>query len=570
MIFLNAWAFGLLGLAGVVTALYFLRRREERLTVSALWLWRQEPEHPRSALIFVWTNIGLLLVQLAALAALVFALAAPTLPQEFFGGGTLAVIVDGSASMQTREHGQSRYERAIALAREIIERRRPSHLTIIQAQQTPRLLVPWTQDHAQALAALHASRPTLQSNAAASQILQILRSQRELENFDEIFYISDHPPESLAGTVRWVPVGASQKNGAITGFAARRLPQSAQGVALWATVENLSAEAIEGTFRFFAEETEILTEHLRLAPGERRAVEAQATQSLGGRFRAVLEVADDFPFDNARYALIPTRPNLKILWLGEGNFFLEQALNIFAEAEITTRPTGDKINAEDYDLVIVHNTELHTPPSGRFLFLNSPVASIVQLSEEAVPTGALQLLQPAHPLMQNVRLEHLQTPARRDATFVLPVQTVIASEGQPIVAAHRSGSLNFVWLGIALRASPLVLTPSFPILVKNITRWLLAEASLPLEQWVSEEFPAPGFVEQGAVNLDPTESREILRQPDSVWTVRPRHGEDEGQAKLVQTKPGTPIWYYGAWLALGLLALELLLYYNRGLVKGAP
>ncbi|MCL6643026.1 MAG: hypothetical protein K6T71_06885, partial [Candidatus Bipolaricaulota bacterium] len=343
-------------------------------------------------------------------------------------------------------------------------------------------------------------------------------------------------------------------------------------VALWATVENLSAEAIEGTLRFFAEETEILTEHLRLAPGEHRSVEALAAKSLGGRFRAVLEVADDFPFDNARYALIPTRPKLKILWLGEQNFFLEQALNIFAEAEITTRPTGDKTNTEDYDLVIVHNTELRTPPSGRFLFLNSPIESVVQLSEEAVPTGALQLLRPAHPLVQNVRLEHVQTSARRDAMFILPVQTVIASEGRPILAAHRSGSLSFVWLGVDLRASPLVLTPSFPIFVQNTMRWLLAEASLPLEQWVSEEFAAPGFTEQGAVNLDPTESREvqIFRQASpqtpqaslDLHLRQPPAGEGEQSRRSL-----APIWYYGAWLALGLLALELLLHDRR---KGAP
>jgi hypothetical protein len=586
MIFLNAWAFGLLGLAGVVTALYFLRRREERLTVSALWLWRQEPEQPRSALIFLWTNIGLLLVQLAALAALVFALAAPTLPQEFFSGGTLAVIVDGSASMQTQEQEQSRYERAVALAREIIERRRPGHLTVIQAQQSPRLLVPWTEDRAQALSLLQASRPTLQSNAAESQILQILRSQQELENFDEIFYISDHPPEGdvLAGTVQWVPVGASRKNGAITRFAARPMPQSAQGVALWATVENLSSEAIEGTLGFFAGDAEIASEHLRLKPGEPRSVEALAAESRGGRFRAVLEVADDFPFDNARYALIPTRPKLKILWLGEQNFFLEQALNIFAEAEITTRSTQDKIEPDKYDLVIVHNTELRIPPSGRFLFLNSPVESVVRLSEEVVPTGALQLLQPAHPLVQNVHLEHLQTPARRDALFILPVQTIIASEGRPILGAHRSGSLSFVWLGIDLRASPLVLTPSFPIIVQNALRWLFADANPPVEQFVSEELAAPGFTEQGAVNLDPTESREVqISRPSSPSSLphpdplRRGNGRGEGEGSrgvrgeevLEESRRITSVhvWYYGAWLALGLLALELLLH-DRS--KGAP
>ena len=561
MIFLNAWAFGLLGLAGVVTALYFLRRREERLTVSALWLWRQEPEQPRSALIFLWTDIRLLLVQLAALAALVFALAAPTLPQEFFKGGTLAVIVDGSASMQTQEHGQSRYERAIALAREIIERRRPSHLTVIQAQHTPRLLVPWMENHAQALSILQASRPTLQSNAGESQILQMLRSQRELENFDEIFYISDHPPEGDVLASTWVPVGAAQKNGAITEFAARPMPQSAQGIVLWARVENLSSDAIEGTLRFFAEDAEIANEPLRLDPDEHRSVEALAAESRGGRFRAVLEVADDFPFDNTRYALIPTRPKLKILWLGEENFFLEQALNIFAEAEITTRSPQDKVETDKYDLVIVHNTELRTPPSGRFLLLNSSVESVVQPSEEPLPAGALQLLQPAHPLVQNLRLEHFQTLARRDAMFILPVQTIIASEGQPILGVHRSGSLSFVWLGIDLRASPLVLTPSFPIVVQNTLRWLLADANPPVEQFVSEQFAAPGFTDQGAVNLDPTESREvhISRQASLDPHLRqPMAGEGVQSRRSL-----APIWYYGAWLALGLLALELLLH-DRG------
>nr|BAL58767.1 hypothetical conserved protein [Candidatus Acetothermum autotrophicum] len=499
MIFLSTWAFGLLGLAGVIVALYFLRRREERRTVSALWLWRQEPEHPRSAFLFLWTNIGLLIVQLAALAALVFALAAPTLPQQFFGGGTLALILDGSASMQTR------YDRAIKIATELIAQKRPRALTVIQAQHAPRLLVPWTENRDQAITLLQASHPTLQGNAQESSVLQLLRSQRALESYDDIFYISDHPPEGevLAHMVTWVPVGEPHKNIAIVGFAARVLPQGAQGVALWASVENFSSEEMASTLRFFAEDTEIAHESIHLAPGERRAAEALAEQSIGGHFRAVLEVADDFPFDNVRYALLPTKPKRKILWLGERNFFLERALNIFAKAEITTLPPSEQLAPESYDFVVVYNAELRTVPAGRFFFINSPVEPIVQLAAAPGPAGALQLLQPSSPLVQNVRLEHLQIPTRRDVTFALPVQTVIASEGQPLLAVHRSGSLSFVWLGVDLRVSPLVLTPSFPILVGNVMRWLLAEEISRTEQFVSEEFPAPGFTEQGAINIDP-------------------------------------------------------------------
>lgn len=554
MIFLNVWAFGLLGLAGVIVALYFLRRREERWTVSALWLWGQEPEHPRSALTFLWTKIGLLLVQLAALGALVFALAAPTLPREFFGGGTLAVIIDGSASMQTR------YERAIALATELITRRRPNRLTVIQAQQHPRVLVPWTTQRDQALAAVQASRPTLQGNAHGSSVLQLLRSQGELENYDEVLYISDHRPDALAGTVTWVPVGEPRENGAITGFAARLLPESAQGVVLWASIENFSSRAISGTLRFFAGDAEIAHEYLYLQPGERRSVEALAAQSLGGRFRAVLEVADDFPFDNVRYAVIPTRPKLKVLWLGERNFFLERALQSFSDAEITvlSDPSDtDRINTESYDLAIAYNTESRALPLGRFLFINSSIESVVRISEDAVPAGAPQLLQPAHPLVQNVHLEHFQTPSLHSIEFALPVQTLIAADGQPILAAHRSGSLSFVWVGIDLRTSPLVLTPSFPIFVQNATRWLLAEESSPSEQFVSEEFPTPGFTEQGAVNLDPRESQEVGGQTP-VSAPPAQTPEDK-----FRTRAQVPIWHYGAWLALGLLVLELLWYLRQ-------
>jgi hypothetical protein len=86
MIFLSAWAFGLLSLSAVIAFLYFLRRREERVIVSAIWLWSEEQERPRSALVLLWTKIWLLLVQVAALGALVFSLARPTLTQEFLGG----------------------------------------------------------------------------------------------------------------------------------------------------------------------------------------------------------------------------------------------------------------------------------------------------------------------------------------------------------------------------------------------------------------------------------------------------------------------------------------------------
>ncbi len=549
MIFLSAWALGLLGFSAVIAALYFLRRREERWTVSAIWLWQEEPERPRSALAFLWTDIGLLVAQLAALAALVFALAQPTLTQEFLGGGTLAVIIDGSASMQTQEQEKTRYQKALDIAKELIERRRPSRLTVIQAQKSPKLLVPLTEDRVQAQALLRASQPTLQSDVSSSALRELVRSQGE--GFDEIIYVSDHAPSlRWDGPLSWIPVGEPRKNLAITGFAARPLPDGAGGVALWARVENFSAESLEGTLKFLVEDKEIFTQSLRLGPGEHRSVETVFGSSLGGRFRAVLEVADDFVFDNARYSVIPEQPELEVLWLGERNFFLERALSTFATLRIYT--DRDDI---DYDLVIANNTAVSSLEAGRFFLINSSLEPLVRLTDISVEPGALTVLQAAHPLVQNVRLEHLRPTVLRVAELAPTMQTLIQTNDWSLLSVHRSGSLGLVYLGVDLKSSPLVLTPSFPILVYNVVRWLVPDWGFPSEQFVSEEFHTPGFTERGAVNLDPRES--VINRIDAVTQTAHKETFGTGRAQAQ-----FPLWPYGAWVALVLLITEFFLYYR--------
>lgn len=542
MIFLSAWALGLLGFASVITLLYFLRRREERHIVSAIWLWQEDYERPRSALVLMWTKIWLLLVQLAALAALVFSLAEPTLTQEFLGGGTLAIIIDGSASMQTAEHGKTRYEQAVAQALELIEQRRPNRLTVIQAQQNPKLLVPLTENRVHALTALRASQPTLQGDAAPSDIIEFLRSQSELNNFDEVIYLSDH---EFSGPlpVHWIPVGEPAKNLAITGFAARPMPDGSSRAAVWARVQNFSAEALEGTLKLFAEEAEILQERISLGPGEHRSVEAVAP--LYNRFHAVLDVADAFVFDNVRYSLIPKRPRLKVLWLGERNFFLMRALSTFAELSIQTD------DAEEHDLIIANNTKIR--PMGMAFLIHSTAEPWIGQSESTSEPGLLRVLAPAHPIVQNVRAEHLR-PTTLPAVQLAPgVQTLIASGDQTILAAYRSGGFSFVYLGVDLKSSPLVLTPSFPILVRNSILWLLPELGLPSERFVSDEFATPGFTEQMAINLDPAESN-VNRPSSPGVTTRESPRATKSQAY-------TPIWYLGAWAALSALFAEFLWHY---------
>ncbi len=549
MIFLSAWAFGLLSLSAPIAFLYFLRRREERVTVSAIWLWSEEQERPRSALVLLWTKIWLLLVQLAALGALVFSLARPTLTQEFLGGGTIALIIDGSASMQTSQDNKTRYEHALKIAQELIERRRPSQLTVIQAQRSPKLLVPLTEDRARALKIFMSSQPTLQSDARSSDLIELLRSQGELDTFDEVIFISDREP-SLPFAVTWLPVGESAKNLAITSFAARPLPDGTPRVTLWARVENFSQEALEGNLKLFAENTEIFSQRIAVEPGGSRTIETLAP--LRSRFRAALDVTDDFAFDNVRYSVIPARPKLKILWLGERNFFLMRALSTFAELRIQTD------DSQPPDLIIAHDTTIRSFV-GKALLINSSAEPWVVHTGNVKEAKLPQIATPNHALVQNVRAEHLLPTTLMETKLAPDVQTLIASGDQPILAAYRSESVSFIYLGVNLKDSPLVLTPSFPILVRNSLFWLMPELGLPSEQFISEDFATPGFAEQTAINLDPSES--AINRPQGIPPAR-----REPSPRVRESSAHTPLWQVGAWVALGVLLLEFFWYY-RGVFR---
>ena len=104
MSLLAPWAL-LVGLLGpVIVAMYLLKLRREERTVSSTFLWQRmvrdvEANAPWQKL---RRNI-LLLLQLLALLALMFALARPFLRTTGISGRNLILIVDRSASLDATE-----------------------------------------------------------------------------------------------------------------------------------------------------------------------------------------------------------------------------------------------------------------------------------------------------------------------------------------------------------------------------------------------------------------------------------------------------------------------------------
>ena len=119
MQFLNPAAFYLLGVIPIVVALHFLKLRRHPRLVPSIMFWRSTAKDQRANVPFQrLRNLLLPLLQVLFLLLLIVSIARPALRRPGFMPGKAILIVDNSASMSSKEMGQTR----LALAKQEAQR----------------------------------------------------------------------------------------------------------------------------------------------------------------------------------------------------------------------------------------------------------------------------------------------------------------------------------------------------------------------------------------------------------------------------------------------------------------
>ena len=123
MRFLSSGALWWLLLSAPIIFFYLLKLKRKRRVVPSVLLWQRALEEIEANAPFRRLRRSLLLIlQLAALAALVFALARPLITTRALASGSTVIVLDSTASMSASDQdGRTRLERARDLAREMIE-----------------------------------------------------------------------------------------------------------------------------------------------------------------------------------------------------------------------------------------------------------------------------------------------------------------------------------------------------------------------------------------------------------------------------------------------------------------
>ena len=487
MILLNPFALLFALAIGLVLLLHF--RRPKRIQhVSNLHLWQasgDESISKRPVLERIRRN-WLLILQVLFLASLILALARPSI--LVLGKPRLiAFVIDCSASMNAREQGRTRFDLAIERATKLLDDVGSNdRILIVQGRpQSVSNIYSGSDKSAikQALKGLSLTEAPVDLN---DSLITALSAVQKAESY-EVFIFSDGTQElpllAQDARIRYIQIGASDNNAAITRFSVRCNPFSSYDRQIYAEVANFSDHPKDLQFEMFLEGATLISEKVKLGQKERRPFAVQAPPAGRGNIRSRIDVKDDMDADNTAYAVLDRR-KITVLLITEGNEFVEKALNVNPQIFCTTK-TPEEFSQKDlqggYDLIILDRFEPQLLPPANYFIIKLASARVGRDSLVNDVTNLVSL-QPRHPVMTFVNLAKVVVEEALPLQIPSSGSALIEGNGKPLLMASEMGAFRNVTLGFDIHSSNLPLTLSFPILISNIVNWLSSETGDPGNQ----------------------------------------------------------------------------------------
>jgi hypothetical protein len=231
-------------LIGVLVLFYLWERWRRRVIVPSLLLWQAVREDTIRARRF--RPDLLFLLQLLALGSLILGLAKPYFPgrDDVAVSARRILVLDTTASMQTREGRSSRFEEARAAALGVLQDLRDTdEVMLISAGHAPEVVVNFTRDHAVVARALSEATATDTGGDLAVALAfaeaahspqpaprRVARRGRRVSGRRERRQHRDSGAASLPGAVPGLPAGARPRARAkLRAPGAARVPHRAIG-----------------------------------------------------------------------------------------------------------------------------------------------------------------------------------------------------------------------------------------------------------------------------------------------------------------------------------------------------
>lgn len=617
---------GVLGGVGAgVVILYLLKLRRRRVEVPFVKLWEEILAEKQTTRLFSQLKRWLsLLVALALVAALSFALGDPRPDAATRDGRTLVVLVDASASMIATDAPRgSRFAEAIEKVRQLVAELGPAdRMLVAQLDDTATPVTPLTDEPRvieDGLAQFEPTHVAANLRAGLRLALDVLRGQPQPEVVvvgDGGFDASRFSPETFATTLRergvrlsWVKLGESGDNVALSAFAVRRYPLDKSQNEVLVELYNPSEADAAVELELLGDDRSVDVQRLTVRAGERLRRFFQnvsgVDRTMEARLRRVDGQRDVLPADDAAFARVPERRRARICVVSDANLYLQAALLLDEYLDVTEVTTAQGLCEGDYDVYVLDNWVPPSAPPGPTLYLNP-----APREGAAMPLAVTGTIERPYFDTQDRRHPLLQFTAMRDvnvgrALLVRPEpgdRVVAADSRGPLLVSGSRNNQPFVALTFDVRESDLALRVAWPLLLLNAIDLFVQERAGYVSSYsTGDTWRVPvGSEHREAVIVDPRgqertvsveQGRAVyagrlagfyeLRTPDGtreVFAANLGAGEESlvkpADALAVgEVEAGAPtrgelgvrreLWLYLVLFALAILAVEWWTYHRR-------
>lgn len=508
---------GLIGLP-IIVAFYMLRLRRRDLPVGSTFLWQQlirdlEANAPWQRLRFSW----LLLVQLLIALIVVIAAARPFSAVQSDLAANVVLIVDTSASMATVTDDEDRMALARDRAREVIGRLPVGgRITVVAAADTANVLVSETDDREAALGAVDGIEATqLPGDLTDAFALSSALAARDEDS--TIVVVTDAAGDKLPDVGVGAPVvvervGETNGNQAIAALSALRRSGGAQ-LDLFVAVSNPSEAAATRRLEIHADGALVDARELTVPAGQRSEALITTVPAAARTIEARLAGEDALATDDRAFAVVAAQGATRALLVSDGNAYLENALALLPRLELYAVGEdgyADALAEADeagtpYGLLIFDGLVPDEPPAVTALYVDPPAdGAFGVVATPRIESPVIDRVDPDEPLLRFVDLSSVHIGRARQITVAEGVRALISTPaGAPLVGVGEVGTRRLAFIGFALEESDLPLQIAFPLLMSNLTDYLLpaAEGILPSSMRLGEPL---------TVSVDPRIERAVI------------------------------------------------------------
>ena len=475
----------------IIIAFYMLRLRRPTQPVSSTFLWQQlvrdvEANAP-------WQKLKrslLLMLQLLLALLLAFVVARPFSEHPAGLARDLVLVIDASASMSATDVFPDRLTAAKRLAQEqLAQVPSDGRVSVIAAGDTARVLANEATDRgriSQAIESVEASTSASDLTDAlklANSLAKRARGAEVLVVTDDAFSVS--PDVALEVPVKVLTVGRERDNQAIAALAVRADPSGLKRT-LFVSVANYSASRVGRSLQILADGVPVTARDLFLQPLTRADVVIDELPAGTSVVEARLAPAtatdqptgppDYLPLDDAAWAIVPPDSLRKVLLVGPGNVYIQNAFALLPNVELygaTAAQWPTTTGKDKFDLIVFDG---FVPPD----LPNKPILAFAppQTSPLGVVLGTLDefgMGQPAvnDPLLRGVDLTRLHIAEIQQMELPAWARAVLPGSDGPLMYAGIRDALPTAVFAFDIRNSDLPLQVAWPIMISNLAGELL-------------------------------------------------------------------------------------------------